>query len=92
MRGDASPYNGDLIYWSSRMGKHPEMPTRTSSLLKKQKGKCKLCGLTFRENDVLEIDHVIPTAAGGKDEYKNLQLIHRHCHDEKSRSDLEIIL
>ncbi|MCZ8241263.1 MAG: HNH endonuclease signature motif containing protein, partial [Microcystis sp. LE19-131.1A] len=24
---------------------------------------------------------------GGKDEYKNLQLLHRHCHDDKSASD-----
>ncbi|MDJ0595904.1 MAG: group II intron reverse transcriptase/maturase [Pleurocapsa sp. MO_226.B13] len=91
VKGDASPYNGDLIYWSSRMGRHPEMPTRTASLLKKQKGKCKWCELIFRENDAIEIDHIIPTAAGGKDEYKNLQLLHGHCHDEKSKSDLKII-
>jgi len=26
VKGVASPYNGDLIYWSSRMGTHPEMP------------------------------------------------------------------
>ena len=73
------------------MGKHPEMPTRTASLLKKQKGKCKRCGLIFRENDAIEIDHIIPIAAGGKDEYKNLQLLHGHCHDEKSKSDLKVI-
>ncbi|MDJ0903909.1 MAG: group II intron reverse transcriptase/maturase [Xenococcus sp. MO_188.B8] len=91
VKGEVSPYNGDLIYWSSRMGRHPEMPTRTASLLKKQKGKCKKCGLIFRENDAIEIDHIIPTAAGGKDEYKNLQLLHVHCHDEKSKSDLKII-
>ena len=92
VKGNISPYNGDLIYWSSRMGRHPEMPTRTASLLKKQKGKCKICGLIFREEDVIEADHIIPTAAGGKDEYKNLQLLHRHCHDEKTKSDLKIII
>lgn len=36
IEGDASPYNGDLIYWSSRQGKHPQMPMRTASLLKKR--------------------------------------------------------
>ncbi len=41
--------------------------------------------------DVIEIDHKIPSSAGGKDEYKNLQLLHRHCHDEKTRNDLETI-
>ncbi|MEG4120927.1 HNH endonuclease signature motif containing protein [Microcoleus sp. N9_B4] len=36
---------------------------------------------------VLEIDHKIPRALGGKDEWKNLQLLHRHCHDGKIASD-----
>ncbi|MGK7952193.1 MAG: group II intron reverse transcriptase/maturase [Xenococcaceae cyanobacterium] len=87
----ASPYDGNLVYWSSRQGKNPEMPKRTAVLLKKQKGKCNWCELIFRENDVIETDHITPTAAGGKDEYKNLQLLHRHCHDEKTKSDLEVI-
>ncbi|MHC5744917.1 MAG: HNH endonuclease [Nostoc sp.] len=33
-------------------------------------------------------DHKIPRALSGKDEYKNLQLLHRHCHDEKTAFDL----
>ncbi len=87
VKGDASPYNGDLIYWSSRQGKHPEMPKRTAFLLKKQKGKCNLCGLYFKDGDVIELDHIIPKSQGGKDEYKNWQLLHRHCHDEKTSID-----
>jgi len=87
VKGDKSPYDGDLIYWSSRMGKHPEMPKRTASLLKKQKGKCAHCGLFFRDGDLLEVDHIVPRSKGGKDEYKNWQLLHRHCHDEKTRTD-----
>jgi RNA-directed DNA polymerase len=87
VEGDASPYNGNLIYWSSRMGKHPEMPKRTASLLQKQKGKCAHCGLYFRDGDLVELDHIIPKSKGGRDEYKNWQLLHRHCHDEKSRTD-----
>ncbi|WP_162528368.1 HNH endonuclease, partial [Microcystis aeruginosa] len=31
--------------------------------------------------------HIHPLSLGGKDEYKNLQLLHRHCHDDKSASD-----
>jgi RNA-directed DNA polymerase len=87
IKGDASPYDGNLVYWSTRMGKHPEMPKRTASLLKKQKGKCVHCGLFFKDGDIIEIDHIIPKSQGGKDEYKNWQLLHRHCHDEKSRGD-----
>ncbi|NEP57495.1 MAG: HNH endonuclease [Symploca sp. SIO2G7] len=57
------------------------MPTRKASLLKRQKGKCPWCYLHFREEDTLE----------GKDEYKNLQVLHGHCHDEKTASDMEDI-
>jgi RNA-directed DNA polymerase len=88
VKGDKSPFDGDLVYWSTRMGKNPEMPSRTAELLKRQKGKCSMCELYFRESDVMEVDHIIPKALGGKDELKNLQLLHRHCHDEKTRKDL----
>ncbi|WP_293109053.1 group II intron maturase-specific domain-containing protein, partial [Moorena sp. SIO3I6] len=31
-----SPYDGDLIYWGTRMRKHPEMTTRKGRLLERQ--------------------------------------------------------
>ena len=87
VNGNKSPYDGDWLYWTARMGKHPEVSTRVKNLLKKQKGKCTVCGLNFKDGDKLEVDHIIPKALGGKDEYKNLQLLHRHCHDKKTASD-----
>lgn len=87
VKGEVSPYDGNLIYWSSRMGTHPEANIRMSILLKKQKGKCTHCGLYFRDSDVLEIDHIIPLSKKGKDEYKNLQILHKHCHDIKTTED-----
>ncbi len=87
VKGGSSPYDGNLVYWSTRMGQNPEMPKRVSSLLKWQKGKCAHCGLFLREDDVMEIDHIIPKSQGGKDEYKNWQLLHRHCHDTKTAND-----
>lgn len=87
VKGDASPYDGNLIYWSKRRGKHPLMPKRESNLLKRQKGKCPHCRLYFREEDVLEVDHIVPKSKGGKDIYNNLQLLHRHCHDTKTAND-----
>lgn len=87
VRGSASPYDGNLIYWSTRMGEHPEMPTRISKLLKQQQGKCAYCELTFKDGDIMEIDHIIPKSLGGKDIYENLQLLHRHCHDKKTTQD-----
>ena len=70
------------------MGRHIEMPTSKAYKLKKQKGKCNWCGLHFREGDILEEDHIIATALGGKNIYDNLQLLHGHCHDEKTALDM----
>ena len=88
VQGNRSLFDGDWVYWSKRMGKHPEANKRISLLLKKQKGKCPHCGLYFKQEDIMEIDHIIPRTRGGKDEYKNLQLLHRHCHDEKTAIDI----
>jgi RNA-directed DNA polymerase len=88
VKGESSPYDGNLVYWSTRMGNNPEMPSRVSKLLKKQKGKCTHCNLFFRENDVMEVDHKIPKSQGGKDSYDNFELLHRHCHDTKTATDL----
>jgi RNA-directed DNA polymerase len=87
VKGQVSPYNGDLVYWATRMGKSVELPTRVSKLLKKQKGKCRECNMYFRDGDVMEVDHVIPRSQGGKDTYENYQLLHRHCHDIKTKRD-----
>jgi RNA-directed DNA polymerase len=87
VKGELSTYDGNLVYWSTRMGNNPEMPNKVAKLLKKQKGKCTDCGLFFREDDVMEIDHRIPKSQGGKDSYDNWQLLHRHCHDTKTAID-----
>ena len=39
----------------------------------------------------MEEDHILATALGGKDRYDNLQLLHGHCHDEKTALDLRLI-
>src|SRR5260370_28750593 len=56
-------------------------------LLKRQRGTCARCGLYFKDGDHLEIDHCIPVALGGTDVYANLQLLHQHCHDQKTAAD-----
>jgi RNA-directed DNA polymerase len=87
VKGESSPYDGNLVYWSTRMGNNPEMPNRVSKLLKRQKGKCAYCDMFFREDDVMEVDHRIPKSKGGKDSYDNWDLLHRHCHDTKTALD-----
>ncbi len=89
VKGDRSPYDGDWVYWGTRMGKHPQTSQRVAILLKRQEGKCPHCKLFFKDEDILEIDHITPRSKGGKDDYQNLQLLHRHCHDTKTASDKE---
>ena len=87
VKGDKSPFDGDWQYWSSRRGEYPGTKKSVAKLLKRQKGKCNRCGLYFKDEDVLEIDHIIPRSEDGKDQYKNYQLLHRHCHHEKTAED-----
>lgn len=89
VKGNSSPFDANLVYWSKRKGVNPLLPIRVTTLLKAQKGKCTHCGLYFQEESVMEVDHIIPKSKGGKDVYKNLQLLHRHCHDEKTITDSE---
>jgi RNA-directed DNA polymerase len=87
VKAEASPYDGNWIYWSQRRGNYPETPIKVAKLIKKQKGICALCNLHFTSDDLVEVDHIIPRSKGGKDEYKNFQLLHRHCHHVKTRTD-----
>lgn len=80
VKGNRSPYDGDWIYWSSRLGKYPNTRSIVAKLLKTQKGKCRECNLYFNLEDILEIHH--------KDENRNnnritnLTVTHGHCHDK----------
>lgn len=87
IKGEASPFNGDWIYWSKRRGESPDTPIKVSTLIKKQKGICTHCGLYFTSTDKVEVDHIKPKSLGGIDAYDNWQLLHRHCHDSKTAKD-----
>lgn len=87
VKGEASPYDGEDLYWATRRGQAPGLSKSVAKLLKAQKGRCTWCKLFFEDGDALEVDHIIPKTLGGPDKYTNLQLLHRHCHDEKTRTD-----
>jgi RNA-directed DNA polymerase len=84
VRGKKSPYDGDWPYWVKRKGAYPGIPKRVAALLRKQKGRCAICELYFKDEDVLEVDHITPRAKGGGNHYGNLQLLHSHCHHKKT--------
>ena len=75
-----SPYDGDWVYWGTRLRHYPGLSARTSYLLHRQNGKCLYCGLSFRLSDGMETHH----RDGNHNHHhrQNLALLHRHCHDQ----------
>ncbi len=41
-------------------------------------------------NDIYEVDHIVALINGGNNEFDNLQLLHRHCHDTKTTADMAL--
>jgi len=79
VRGEASPLDGDWVYWGARLGHDPTKPKRVIRLLKQQHGRCPHCGLRFTTEDVLEVHHQDGDHANN--DLTNLVLLHAHCHD-----------
>jgi RNA-directed DNA polymerase len=85
IKGKASPYDGNHLYWAQRAEKYSGFSHRISKLIRIQKGYCKWCGVSFTPMDIIEVDHITSRSKGGSDRYENLQALHKHCHIQKSR-------
>ncbi len=83
VKGKASPYDGNLVYWSQRLSNHYLLSGIKGKLLQKQAGRCRWCGLHFKDDDLMEIDHITPKSQGGGEEMSNKCVLHRHCHDQR---------
>lgn len=90
VRGGRSPYDGDWLYWSTRLGKHPEVPLRVTRLLKRQRGRCPVCELFFKDGDVIQVVHIVPKQPDGSGARRHQQLLHRHCDNAISVSSRKI--
>ena len=91
VKGTASPFDGNLIYWAARTGKNPLIPPIKARLIQQQKGLCGICGQPFRPDDLIERDHIIPKALGGLNKRSNVHAVHRHCHLDKTRQEMAAI-
>jgi len=49
---------------------------------------CKACNKVMDKRDEVDVDHIVPLAAGGKNELSNLQLLCIECHKEKTKKDV----
>ena len=79
VKGDKSPFDGDLIYWSKR--KNLKYDGTTARLLKLQKFECGRCGLLFVSEERVHLHH----KDGQHDNWKpsNLVVMHESCHDRQ---------
>ena len=77
VKGEKSPYDGDLSYWSERNSKLYD--NHTSKALKRQSHKCGHCGLKMLSDEKVHLHHIDGNHKNGKP--KNLLAIHESCHD-----------
>ncbi|MEC4813951.1 MAG: reverse transcriptase domain-containing protein [Scytonema sp. PMC 1069.18] len=77
VRGDRSPFDGDIIYWSKRNSKLYD--GATSQALKRQDHTCGYCGLKFIPGERVHLHH----KDGKHENWKgdNLLAVHESCHD-----------
>jgi RNA-directed DNA polymerase len=85
--GDASPYDGNHLYWAQRSLKYGSFSASERRLISRQRSQCPLCHRFFQPGDMLEKDHVIRVADGGRNTSSNLQMVHRHCHQIKTNAE-----
>jgi RNA-directed DNA polymerase len=77
LRVNKSPFDGDWIYWSQRLGQYPDMPKSKAIRLRLQDGVCSSCGLHFCPDDEMVILHL----DGNNKNFRrdNMTLVHRRC-------------
>ena len=77
VKGDKSPYDGDLVYWSKRNSILYD--GHTSKALRQQNHSCSACGLKFTDEEKIHLHHVDGNHDNWK--YDNRVAIHESCHD-----------
>jgi RNA-directed DNA polymerase len=87
VRGTASPDDPTLReYWINRKKrKINDLPTRQKYLARVQKGLCTQCRTSLFNEEELHVHHIHPKGTSGRDEWKNLRLLHYFCHQQVHR-------
>ncbi|WP_333397495.1 reverse transcriptase domain-containing protein [Microcoleus sp. N9_A1] len=76
VKGEKSPYDGDIAYWSERNSKFYDGDT--SKALKRQNHKCGKCGLKMLGDEKVHLHHVDGCHSNWK--INNLLAVHESCH------------
>jgi RNA-directed DNA polymerase len=84
VKGNASPFDGNLIYWAQKTGKSLLIPDYKARLIREQHGHC---GDLFIPDDIIERDHIIPKSLVGLNRGDNVHAVHRYCHQQKTKRE-----
>jgi RNA-directed DNA polymerase len=77
VKGNKSPFDGDLVYWSERNSKLYDGVT--SKALKRQNHSCASCGHKLLSDEKVHLHHMDRNHDNWKK--NNLMAIHESCHD-----------
>jgi RNA-directed DNA polymerase len=77
VKGNKSPFDGDIIYWAKRNSKYYDGPT--AKALKASNYKCQHCNHYLYNEEKIELHHVDGNHQNWQT--KNLQVLHQSCHD-----------
>ena len=77
VKGDKSPFDGDLPYWSKRNSKLYD--NHTAKALKRQNHTCGKCGLNLMPGEKVHLHHIDGNHNNSK--RSNLLAVHESCHD-----------
>jgi RNA-directed DNA polymerase len=77
VKGNKSPDDGDMTYWSERNSKLYD--DNTSKALKRQNHTCGHCGLKCTSQERVHLHHIDGNHNNWK--VKNLAAVHESCHD-----------
>ena len=77
VRGNKSPFDGDITYWSERNSK--DYDGETSKALKRQNHTCGHCGLRMFSEERVHLHHIDGNHQNWKT--KNLLAVHESCHN-----------
>lgn len=75
--GERSPYDGDILYWSTRNSKLYN--GITASLLRKQHHTCGYCEAKLLDDERVHLHHIDSNHHNWKGQ--NLMVVHQSCHD-----------
>ena len=84
VKDNASPFDGNSLYWADRAVKSLSISSKKARLIRKQKGQCAICKRYFLPDDIIQLCNSRHKAIGYKNLTSNIYVAHYYCHLSKT--------